>query len=181
MQSFTSHNILAPCFSLRVALCKCFDSGRGLELANAFDEKLFSTIPPCVKNSWLQTWRDAGDMPSWARQVGWAPWMAYEYFFASDFTWRHFSNSQLWDLLKNQGAVLVNRSSDFPKMAVLLRKFAASNCSFLSGLWYGGAVLTKYRADPADDWIYATEVRSRQTHKGHRNGVACSRVNVGRV
>ena len=96
-------------------------------MENAFAEKLFSTIPPCVKDSWFHTWRDAGNMPAWAWQVGWAPWMTNEYFFASNFTRKHFSNSQLWDLLQNQGAVPVNRFLEFPKIAVLLRKFAVSS------------------------------------------------------
>ena len=70
--------------------CLCFTSGRGKEIAQSFQLKIFNQIPPKVKNSQIQTPQDTKDMTAYLRQMNHN--MKFEFLWPTAFTWRHFSN-----------------------------------------------------------------------------------------
>ena len=84
------------CCGRRAENCRCFNEGRGLEIATSFLEAKFKTIPKQVANSRIQYWRDTADMPAYMRQIGWNASMHYSCLFPIAFMWRHFSNEEVF-------------------------------------------------------------------------------------
>ena len=123
--------------------CPCFTTGRGKEIAESFQQKIFDEIPPKVKNSDIQTPLDTKDMTAYIRQVNHN--MKFEHLWPTAYTWRHFSNEFFWQALMDAGAVPTNDEPDWSKVRKIMTIFQDQGKSWFGGVFYSGNVLLKFR------------------------------------
>ena len=125
----TQRHIPVKCCGRRKQDCKCFTTGRGLEIVSSLKRKQIDSIAARVRNSRIQTWRDTGDMPGYMRQIGWKASMRYSWLFPIAFICRHFSNEECWKACQRLGAVKVHEQPNFSIMEKVMRAFARAGVS----------------------------------------------------
>ena len=123
--------------------CQCFTLGRGKEIAQSFQRKIFDKIPPKVQNSVIQTTLDTKDMTAYMRQVKHN--MKFEYLWPTAYIWRHFSNEFFWQALMDARAVPANDEPNWSKVRKIMTIFEDQRKSWFGGVFYSGNVLLKFR------------------------------------
>ena len=141
----TQRHTPVNCCGRRKQDCKCFTTGRGLEIVRSLKRKQIDAIPARVRKSRIQTWHDTGDMPGYMRQTRCKASMRYSWLFPIAFTWRHFSNEEFWKALQALGSVKVNQQPNFSIIEEVMRAFERAGVSYHGGLFYSGSALTAYR------------------------------------
>ena len=76
-----SRHVPASCCGKRKNKCRCFEGGRGLEIARSCRRRNLDHMMPAIAQSRIQTWRDTRDMLGYMRQIGWEDSMRYSWLF----------------------------------------------------------------------------------------------------
>ena len=146
----SQYDVPRPCCGRRGQKCKCFESGRGAEIAKSMSKKELRKLRKGFENSPIQTAQDTDDMTKYEEQI--PEGISYRFLWFYTFMWRFFSNDAFWDALVQVKAVSYDRVPKWNKVREVMETFNAKKTSFFGGLFYSGNVLLYYRYDVCKDW-----------------------------
>ena len=150
LSSGSQYDVPRPCCGRRGQKCKCFESGRGAEIAKSMSKMELRKLRKGYENNPIQIYKDTGDMSKYEEQI--PKGLSYRYLWFYTFMWRFFSNDAFWDALVQVKAVCYDGEPNWNKVREVMENFNAKKTSFFGGLFYTGNVLLYYRYDVCKDW-----------------------------